>query len=335
MVTMYSKCGCLSDAARVYSETGDGLHSDIVLWSAMIAAYGFHGHGEEAVRLFDEMVGAGAEPSEVTFLSLLYACGHSGLKEKGMEYFVMMTEKYEMTSSLKHYTCVVDLLGRSGCLDEAEGLIRSMPVRADGVIWKTLLAACKTHKNMEMAERVAEHLLALDPNDSAAYVLLSNIRAAGGKWGDVSEVREAMRERRVRKEPGISWMEVKGEVHQFTTGDREHPKQREIAEYLGELMGKIRERGYVPETGAVLHDMEDEEKEFSLADHSEKLAIAFGLLSLPEGAPIRIMKNLRVCDDCHAAIKIISEIAVREIVVRDVSRFHHFRGGTCSCGDYW
>ncbi|XP_073009792.1 pentatricopeptide repeat-containing protein At2g41080 [Typha latifolia] len=332
LVNMYSRCGCLGDSARVFSEP----HlSDLVLWSSMIAAYGFHGHGQEAIQLFKEMVRKGTEPSEVTFLSLLYACSHSGLKDEGMEYLRIMTETYGLKPSVRHYTCMVDLLGRSGCLDEAEALIMSMPVTADGVIWKTLLSACKIHRNAEMAERVAEHVFRLDPQDSASYVLLSNIHATGQRWNDVSEVRRVMREKRVRKEPGISWVELKGKVHQFCTGDRFHPMSSEIDEFLKEIVSKMKQCGYVPNTSTVLHDMEDEEKEYSLVHHSEKLAIVFALLRMPEGAPIRVMKNLRVCDDCHVAIKYISQIACREIVVRDVSRFHHFRDGKCSCGDYW
>ncbi|KAH7678214.1 TPR-like protein [Dioscorea alata] len=336
LISMYSKCGCLVDSARVFRESNDADRLDLVLCSAMVAAYGFHGRGQEAIELFERMVSDGIEPSEVTFLSLLYACCHSGLKDKGMEYLELMCNRYSMKPTLRHYTCVVDLLGRSGCLDKAEALIKSMPVSADAVIWKTLLSACKTHKKVEMAERVAEHVLRLDPQDSASYVLLSNIRATKEKWDDVSDVRRAMRERRVRKEPGISWVELQGgEVHQFATGGRSHPKQREINRFLGELMSKIREFGYVPDRSMVYHDMEDEEKEFSLAQHSEKLAIAFALLIMPPETPIRVMKNLRVCNDCHVAIKFISRITEREIVVRDVSRFHHFRDGECSCGDYW
>nr|UPT48987.1 pentatricopeptide repeat protein AaPPR1260 [Agave angustifolia] len=159
LVSMYSRCGCLRDSAQVFYDSDE---SDFVLWSSMIAAYGFHGHGQEAVELFEKMVRRGTKPTEVTFLSLLYACSHSGLKDKGMEYFNLMKQKYGLEPSLKHYTCIVDLLGRSGCLEEAEAMIRSMPHRADGVIWKTLLSACKTHKNVEMAESVAEHVLRLD-----------------------------------------------------------------------------------------------------------------------------------------------------------------------------
>ncbi|XP_042427201.1 pentatricopeptide repeat-containing protein At2g41080 [Zingiber officinale] len=332
LISMYSKCGCLEDSSTIFSESDA---SDLVLWSSMIAAYGFHGRGEEAIKLFNEMIGEGTDPSEVTFLSLLYACSHSGLKDKGREYFELMIQKYGLAPNLKHYTCMVDLLGRSGCLDEAEALIRSMPMPADGVIWKTLLSACKTHKNGEMAERVAEQVLRLDPQDSAPYVLLSNIRATSSRWSDVSDLRRTMKDKRLRKEPGISWLEFKGQVYQFTTGGGSNPRQSEIDMLLKELVARKRELGYLPDTSTVFHDMEEEEKEATLAHHSEKLAIAFAILSLPSGIPIRIMKNLRVCNDCHVAIKFISKIAEREIVVRDVSRFHHFRDGECSCRDYW
>ncbi|PKA53849.1 Pentatricopeptide repeat-containing protein [Apostasia shenzhenica] len=333
LVSMYSKCGCLQDSINVFDESLE--EPDLVLWSAAIAAYGFHGHGRKAIQLFEKLVDDGIEPSEVTFLSLLYACCHSGLKDEGLEYLELMGGKYELKPSLKHYTCIVDLLGRAGCLDEAENLIKSMPIRADGVIWKTLLLACKIHKNAEIAERAAENALRLEPEDSASYVLISNIRASAARWTAVSDVRNAMREMKVRKEPGVSWMELKGQIHLFSTGKKSHPWQREIDECLGELMGRMREKGYIPDTSMVLHDMEEEEKEYSLVHHSEKLAIAFAIISLPHGTPIRVMKNLRVCDDCHAAIKFISGIIHREIILRDVSRFHHFKDGECSCADYW
>ncbi|RLN04374.1 pentatricopeptide repeat-containing protein [Panicum miliaceum] len=332
LVHMYSRCGCLSDSERVffgYSGT------DLVLCSAMISAYGFHGHGQKAVDLFKQMMAGGAEPNGITFLTLLYACSHSGLKDEGMDCFELMTKTYGLQPSVKHYTCIVDLLGRSGRLNEAEALILSMPVRPDGIIWKTLLSACKIQKNFDMAERIAGRVIELDPHDSASYVLLSNIRATSSRWEDVSTVRKTMRKHNVRKEPGVSWVEFKGQVHQFCTGDKSHTRQREIDECLEEMMAKIRQCGYAPDMSMVFHDMEDEEKEVSLAHHSEKLAIAFAFLSLPEGVPIRIMKNLRVCDDCHIAIKLMSKVTGREIVVRDVSRFHHFKDGKCSCGDYW
>ncbi|KAJ9163438.1 hypothetical protein P3X46_023106 [Hevea brasiliensis] len=332
LISMYSKCGCLEDSVKVFLECKD---ADVVLWSSMIAAYGFHGRGKDAIKLFQQMEQQDLEANDVTFLSLLYACSHCGLKDEGMKFFELMVEKYRVKPWLEHYTCVVDLLGRSGCLDEAEAMIRSMPVKADAIIWKTLLSACKLHKNADMAIRVAKEVLSIDPQDSASYVLLANIHASAKSWQFVSEVRKAMRDRKVKKEPGISWLEVKNRVHQFCMGYKSHPSLGAIDLYLKELMEEMKLLGYVPDTASVLHDMDNEEKEYSLVHHSEKLAIAFALMNTPPGLPIRIMKNLRVCSDCHVAIKYISQIKKREIIVRDTSRFHHFKNGKCSCGDYW
>ena len=332
LVSMYSRCGCLEDSVKAFVESED---VDSVLWSSMIAAYGFHGRGEEAMELFEHMEQEGVEANDVTFLSLLYACSHCGLKEKGMKFFDLMVEKYGLKPKLEHYTCIVDLLGRSGCLEEAEAIIRSMPLKADAIIWKTLLSACKIHKNADMASRVAGEVLMINPQDSASYVLLSNIHASAKRWKDVSEVRKTMMYKNVKKEPGISWLEIKNQVHQFCMGDKSHPKSMEIDLYLNELTSEMKLRGYAPDTGSVLHDMDVEEKEYSLAHHSEKLAIAFALMNTSDGIPIRVMKNLRVCEDCHVAIKYMSQIKNREIIVRDTSRFHHFKSGSCSCGDYW
>ncbi|GAB4824852.1 hypothetical protein Ancab_007721 [Ancistrocladus abbreviatus] len=332
LISMYSRCGCLDDSEKAFKEC---IEADVVLWSSMMAAYGFHGQGEKAIELFKRMEEEGLEANDVTFLSLLYACSHSGLKDRGMEFFDMMVNRYGLNPRLEHYTCMVDLLGRSGCLLEAEDMIRSMSLKADSIIWKTLLSACKIHKNADMAKRIAQEVLRIDPQDSASYVLLSNIHASAKRWDEVSSVRKAMKDRRVKKEPGISWFEFKNEVHQFIMGDNSHPKWEEIDSYLKELMSELKKRGYVPDTGSVLHDMEVEEKEYNLVYHSEKLAIAFALMSAPPAVPIRVMKNLRVCSDCHVAIKLISEMKHREIIVRDASRFHHFKDGRCSCGDYW
>ncbi|CAH8392861.1 unnamed protein product [Eruca vesicaria subsp. sativa] len=333
LISMYSKCGCLEDAAKAFSERGD---EDEVMWSSMISAYGFHGQGGEAIKLFNTMVEeTEMEINEVTFLNLLYACSHSGLKDKGIELFDMMVEQYGFKPSLRHYTCVVDLLGRAGDLDQAEAKIRSMPIKPDTVIWKTLLSACSIHKNAETAQRAFEEILKIDPNDSSCYVLLANVHASGKRWRDVSEVRKSMRDKNVKKEPGVSWFEHKGEVYRFKMGDRSQPQSKEIYSYLKEMTLEMKLKGYKPDTASVLHDMDDEEKESDLVQHSEKLAVAFALMILPEGVPIRIIKNLRVCGDCHVAFKYISLIKNREITLRDGSRFHHFVKGKCSCGDYW
>ncbi|KAL1818005.1 hypothetical protein ACET3Z_020579 [Daucus carota] len=333
LVSMYSKCGCLDDSIKAFLESGND--DDVVLWTSMIAAYGFHGRGKEAIQLFNQMEQKGLEANDITFLSLLYACSHCGLKDNGVAFLNSMKEKYGLEPHVEHYTCMVDLLGRSGRLEEAEAFVRSMPVKADAVIWKTLLAACKTYKNADMAKRIAGEVLSLDPHDAASYVLLSSIQASEKRWQDVSDLRKAMRDRKVKKEPGVSWFELKNRVHQFCTGDKSHPQLMEIDAYLEELTAELKLRGYIPDMSSVLHDMDLEEKEYNLAHHSEKLAIAFALMNTPPGVTIRVMKNLRVCTDCHIAIKYISEIKNREIIVRDSSRFHHFKKGQCSCGDYW
>ncbi|KEH31388.1 pentatricopeptide (PPR) repeat protein [Medicago truncatula] len=326
LVSMYSKCGSLQDSIKAFLECEE---RDVVLWSSMIAAYGFHGQCEKAIKLFNDKEKENMAGNEVTFLSLLYACSHSGLKDKGLDFFDMMVEKYGLKARLEHYTCVVDLLGRSGCLEEAETIIRSMPVSADAIIWKTLLSACKIHKNEEMARRVAEEVLRIDPQDPASYVLIAGIHASAKRWQNVSEVRRAMKDKMVKKEPGVSWVEVKNQVHQFHMGDESHSKFVEINQYLEELTSEMKMQGYVPDISSVLHDMDNEEKEYNLTHHSEKLAIAFALMTIPKGEPIRVMKNMRVCGDCHVAIKYISEIKNLEIIVRDSSRFHHFKNGRC------
>ncbi|KAL9244442.1 hypothetical protein vseg_018217 [Gypsophila vaccaria] len=332
LISMYSKCGCLEDSIKAFKKRKE---EDIVLWTSMIAAYGFHGKGEQVIELFNQMEREEMKPNEVTFLSLLYACSHCGLKDEGLEFLDLMVKKYGLNPSVEHYTCIVDLLGRSGNLSKAEEIIRTMPVKPDHVIWKVLLSACKMHKNADMASRIAKEVMDLGSLDAASYVLLANIQASAKRWEEVSTMRKAMKDLRVKKEPGVSWFEFRNEVHQFTMGAKTHPRWKEIDVYVKELMSEIKKCGYVPDTASVLQDMEDNEKEDSLAQHSEKLAIAFALMITPPGFPIRVMKNLRICSDCHAAIKYIAKIKEREIIVRDASRFHHFKNGTCSCAEFW
>ncbi|KAJ6292537.1 hypothetical protein OIU78_024672 [Salix suchowensis] len=151
----------------------------------------------------------------------------------------------------------------------------------------------------------------------------------------VEIVRNNMIRKRLRKQVGYSTIEVDKKTYLFSMGDKSHSETNEIYNYLDELMWKCREAGYVPVSDSVMHELEEEEREFALRYHSEKLAIAFGLLKTSHGTPIRIVKNLRMCEDCHSAIKFISVISNREIIVRDKLRFHHFKAGSCSCLDYW
>eukprot|EP01018_Ginkgo_biloba_P022100 Gb_10157 [translate_table: standard] len=332
LIDMYAKCGNIEDAGKAFCKIPE---RNVVSWNAMIGGYAQHGHGKDAIQLFEDMQQAGMHPNDITFVGVLSACSHVGLVDESHYYFDSMSQNYGITPRLEHYACVVDLLGRAGRLDEAENFIKEMPVKPGVVVWRTLLAACRIHGNVELGKQAARCALELEPQDDATYVLLSNIYAAAGKWDDVSQVRNMMKNRGVKKEPGTSWIEIKNKVHAFVVSDRSHPQMEEIFALLERLTEQIKGAGYVPDTNFVLYDVEQEKKEHSLCHHSEKLAVAFGLINTCPGAPIRVIKNLRACGDCHTAIKFISQIVKREIVVRDASRFHHFKDGLCSCRDYW
>ena len=332
MIDMYAKCGCVESAREIFDRMEE---KNVISWSAMIAAYGYHGQGRKALDLFPMMLRSGILPNKITLVSLLYACSHAGLVEEGLRFFSSMWEDYSVRTDVKHYTCVVDLLGRAGRLDEALKLIESMTVEKDEGLWGAFLGACRTHKDVVLAEKAATSLLELQPQNPGHYILLSNIYANAGRWEDVAKIRDLMSQRRLKKTPGWTWIEVDNKSHQFSVGDTTHPRSKEIYEMLKSLGNKLELVGYVPDTNFVLHDVDEELKIGILYTHSEKLAIAFGLIATPEHTSIRIIKNLRVCGDCHTFCKLVSEIAGRVIIVRDANRFHHFKEGACSCGDYW
>ncbi|KAK4567549.1 hypothetical protein RGQ29_003355 [Quercus rubra] len=332
LLAMYCKCGSIDEAYDIFEEISE---KDVVSWNTMIAGYARHGFGKEAMTVFESMKTAGIKPDDVTMVGVLSACSHTGLLDKGTEYFYSMNCDYGITANSKHYTCMIDLLGRAGRLDEAQNLMRNMPFKPDAATWGALLGASRIHGNTELGEKAAKIIFEMEPDNSGMYVLLSNLYAASGRWGDVSRMRLKMRDNGVKKVPGYSWLEVENMVHTFSVGDSFHPEKGRIYAFLEELDFKMKLDGYVSSTKLVLHDVEEEEKEHMLKYHSEKLAVAFGILSIPAGRPIRVMKNLRVCEDCHNAIKHISKIEGRLIILRDSHRFHHFSGGSCSCGDYW
>ncbi|KAK6163797.1 hypothetical protein DH2020_000661 [Rehmannia glutinosa] len=333
LITMYMKCGDVVKAKIVFDRFS---RKDIVMWNSVITGYAQHGLGDEALQVFREMSSSGIQADEVTFIGVLSACSYSGKVKEGKEIFESMKSKYMIEPTTEHYACMVDLLGRAGELNEAMSLINEMPVEADAIVWGSLMGACRNHMNSDLAEVAAKKLLQLEPKNAGPYVLLSNIYASKGRWENVAKLRKNMRSRNVSKSPGCSWIEVEKEVHMFTGGENKpHPEHLEIVKMWWKLGGMLREAGYNPDGAFALHDVDEEEKAQSLRHHSEKMAVAFGLLKLPEGVPIRVMKNLRVCGDCHTAIKLIANITGREIILRDANRFHHFKDGLCSCKDYW
>ncbi|XP_057951103.1 putative pentatricopeptide repeat-containing protein At3g49142 [Malania oleifera] len=331
LVDMYAKCGCLWDAREVFDQM---QLRDVASWTSIICAYGMSGQGRDAVALFSKMQESGLSPDSIAFVSVLSACSHAGLLDEGRYFFKLMNE-YKIVPRIEHFACMVDLLGRAGQVDEAYGFIKTMPMEPNERVWGALLSACRVYTNMTIGLLAADNLFQLVPEQSGYYVLLSNIYARAGRWEEVTTVRTIMKKRGIKKMPGISNVELDGHVHTFLAGDRSHPQSAEIYDELDVLVGKMKEAGYVPETDSALHDVEEEDKEYHLAVHSEKLAIVFAILNTGPGMPIRVTKNLRVCGDCHIAAKLISRIAEREIIVRDTNRFHHFRNGVCSCGDYW
>lgn len=333
LIDMYAKCGRLDDAVSVFDNMSG---KDTQAWSAMIVAYATHGQGRKSILMFEEMMKAQMSPDEITFLGLLYACSHTGLVDEGWNYFYSMRDKYGIVPGIKHYGCMVDLLGRAGRLDEAYRFIDELPIKSTPILWRTLLSSCSSHNNLKLAKQVIERIFELDDSHGGDYVILSNLCARAGRWEAVDYLRKLMKDRGVLKVPGCSSIEVNNVVHEFFSGDGVHSYSTDLQKALDELVKELKMVGYVPDTSLVHHgDMEDEEKETALRYHSEKLAITFGLLNTPPGTTIRVVKNLRVCGDCHSAAKLISLIFNRQIVLRDVQRFHHFKDGKCSCGDFW
>ncbi|KAE8716191.1 putative pentatricopeptide repeat-containing protein [Hibiscus syriacus] len=332
LIDMYSKCGRIKDARSVFDKMNE---RDEVSWNTMISGYSMHGLGMEALKIFQVMKDRGYKPNTLTFVGVLSACSNSGLLDQGQAYFSSMLQEYGIEPCIEHYSCMVWLLGRSGHLDKALKLIQEIPFKPSVMVWRALLGACVIHNNVELGRISAQRILELEPQDDATHVLLSNMYATARKWDNVAAIRQNMREKGMKKEPGLSWIENQGSVHYFSVGDTSHPDTKVINGILEWLNLRTRRAGFVPNRNAVLLDVEHKEKERLLWVHSERLALAYALFRTSPGRQIRIIKNLRICVDCHAAMKLISKIVQRDIIIRDMNRFHDFHDGVCSCGDYW
>ncbi|XP_058074751.1 pentatricopeptide repeat-containing protein At4g39530-like [Magnolia sinica] len=215
LVDMYAKCGSIRDSSKVFDTM---VIRDVVSWNAMVSGYAQHGCANKALELFEQMQREGIQPDHITYIAVLSACSHVGLVDKGILHFKSMTEDHGVVAMEEHYACMVDILGRAGRLDEANGFINKMPVEPSGLMWRTLLAACKSHGNVELGAKAAWKILDGETNDSAAHVLLSNIYAMYGRWVDVEMVRNGMRGKGVKKDPGCSWIEIKDGMEVFLVG---------------------------------------------------------------------------------------------------------------------
>ncbi|XP_022134814.1 pentatricopeptide repeat-containing protein At2g13600-like [Momordica charantia] len=276
LVDMYAKCNRINEARIVFdhmpirsvvSETSMGVHKmermkrhlNCVSWNAMIVGYAQNGFGNEALGVFSKMLESGEKPDHVTMIGVLCACSHAGLLDEGRHYFRSMSAQYGLVSLKDHYTCMVDLLGRAGCLEEAKDIIEEMPMQPDAIIWGSLLAACKVHRNIKLGEYVVEKLLEVDAENSGPYVLLSNMYAERGDWGNVVRIRKLMRKRGVVKHPGCSWIEIQGQMNVFMVKDQRNPKKKEIYMLLRTLLQQMRRAGYVPYVGS--NEIDEEQLE--------------------------------------------------------------------------
>ncbi|KAF0928705.1 hypothetical protein E2562_006128 [Oryza meyeriana var. granulata] len=269
LVDMYAKCGDMPDSLLVFEKA---QKRDFVSWNAMICGYALHGLGVEALKMFERMQKENVVPNHATFVAVLRACSHVGLFDDGCHYFHLMTTHYKLEPQLEHFACMVDILGRSKGPQEAVKFVNSMPFQADAVIWKTLLSICKIRQDVEIAELAASNVLLLDPDDSSVYILLSNVYAESGKWADVSRTRRLLKQGRLKKEPGCSWIEVQSEMHGFLVGDKAHPRSRELYEMLNDLISEMKLSGDEPDSASFV----EVDEEGSAPEHSDLLGVVGG-----------------------------------------------------------
>ncbi|CBI36792.3 unnamed protein product, partial [Vitis vinifera] len=232
-----------------------------VSWNSMIAAFARHGNGSRALQLYEEMRLEGVWPTDVTFLSLLHACAHVGLVEKGMGFLESMAKDYGIGPRMEHYACVVDMMGRAGLLNEAKKFIERLPEKPGILVWQALLGACSIHGNSEMGKYAANQLFLQAPESPAPYILLANIYSSEGKWKERARTIKKMKDMGVTKETGISWIEIEKQIHSFVVEDRMHPHAEIIYGVLGELFKLMMDEGYVPDKRFILYYLDQHGKE--------------------------------------------------------------------------
>ncbi|KAL4331521.1 hypothetical protein AHAS_Ahas13G0508400 [Arachis hypogaea] len=303
LVDGYGKAGVVENARQVFEDNLAWMN--LVGWNAMMAGYAQQGDHKSTSELFDSMGCQGLVPDEYSFLAMLTALYNAGMFLQADQWLTRMKVDYGLQPTLAHYTCLVGAMARAGHLEQAERVALTMPYEPDAAVWRALLSACAFHGEADKAWSMAKRVLELEPLDDSAYVIVANVLSAAGRWDDVAELRKMLRDRRVKKQGGRSWIEVQGKVHVFAAGDWKHERSAEIYRKLEEIMGEIEKLGYVPIWDELLHNVEEEKRKEALWHHSEKLAVAFGVLcgSAPPGKPLRIVKNLRICKDCHEAFK--------------------------------
>ncbi|KAM0904929.1 hypothetical protein ACQ4PT_017708 [Festuca glaucescens] len=329
---MYARCGDVVSSREIFDKMAG---KDVISWNTMIMGYAIHGQGRTALEMFYEMKCNGLPPNESTFVSVLTACSVSGLADEGWTQFDSMQREYGMMPQVEHYGCMTDLLGRAGDLREVLKFIEGMPIAPTFRIWGSLLTASRNRNDIDLAEYAAERIfqLELEHDNTGCYVLLTSMYADAGRWRDVERIKSLMTQKGLQRTDARSIVELHGVACSFVNGDMMHPRSRTIHEVSDVLSRKISE----------LDDSRNQSDPISLPSrrtttpnkHSVRLAVVFGLISSEAGTPVLVKKNVRICNDCHHALKLISKYSGRRIVVGDTNIYHEFSDGSCCCGDYW
>ncbi|KAL7185926.1 hypothetical protein ACSBR2_027809 [Camellia fascicularis] len=307
-------------------------------WNTMIKCYVENHRSHEALVLFNELLsGSAFMPDDFTLPCVIKGCARLGAAEEGKQIHGLVL-KIGFGLDMYVQSSLVSMYSKCGEIDLAQKVFDKMEER-DLVSWNSLMDGYARCGGIEIALELFDEM---PERDAVSWTVLIDGFSKSGKvdearkWDKVSQVRETMKKKGLKKDPGYSAIEHKGLLHEFVVGDKSHPQIEKIYSKLSEMRERLKRMGHVPDTSQVLLCVEGEkDKEAELENHSERLAISFGLINVEPGSPIRIMKNLRVCNDCHSVTKLLSKIYDREIIVRDNSRFHHFKDGLCSCMDYW
>ena len=326
LINMYATCGAIPEAQKVFATLAN---RDVVTWSSMVRGFGMNHEGDSAIQCFEQMLEHGVQPNAITFSSLLKACNGRSLIRQGYMYFRMMA-KYNISPTIEHYTCIVDMLARVGLLYEAERFLEALcPYFEAG--WTALLGACRAYGEVELGLRCFHQLVSLNPLDSAWYLLMVDIYANLSIHLDNAHQIENLRKHMgALNRPGVASIEVNKCVYEFIGGN---DQSLDVAGMLGMMNMCVKEEGHIANLELVLGPVCEERKETAVCQHAERFALAFGLLNVPQGETIRVTKNMRMCNDCHNVSKLISKIEKREIILRDDCCIHHFKDGVCECGD--
>lgn len=250
LISFYAKCGSMEDSFAVFDRLSE---RNIVSWNAVICGYAQNGMGEEAVRFYERMRESGIQPNDVTLLGLLLACNHSGLVDVGFSYFNQAKDDYPALLKPEHYACMVDLLSRSGRFKEAEEFLHHLPFEPGIGFWKALLGGCQIHSNKELGELAATKIMELDPDDVSSYVMLSNAHCAAGRWQNATTIRREMKDKRMQRVPGCSWIEVRDKVNVFVNRDLSHCKKDEIYRVMHFFIQHARESKAPEFTENIIH----------------------------------------------------------------------------------